>query len=469
MRCIICGAQLNTSDRCPNCGENARLMKKIQATANALYNDGLRKAGMRDLTGAASALNESLRLCKTNTDARNLLGLIYYEMGDQVRAISEWVISKNLQPKGNRADTYLDRVQDSPNTFESINQAMKKFNQGLSYAKQGSNDLAVIQLRKVVQLNPKMIKAHQLLALLYLQEGKYDQARKSLQTAAQIDAKNPRTLRYLVECDRMAGKGTEGQRKKKARKKKEDVVSYQSGNETIIQPVRGRADFSSVGSVFLNILVGLGVGILVTWFLLVPQVRQSEQRKGDARVEEANASVAAKEQEILSLQNEVDSLESQMEAQKGQTEASQVTVSTYQQFLAAYMAYENEDIEGAGEALSNVNPDHLDPTEKAAYEAFTAQVNEEYLTTAYNEGNAAYRRGNYSEAITHYLKIMELDETYADGDALYNLAQAYRRSGDDENGVLYSRKIVSLYPNTSRATDAERYLTSQGVTVEDEE
>ena len=39
------------------------------------YNDGLRKAKIRDLTGAENSLKKSIQFDKYNKDARNLLGL----------------------------------------------------------------------------------------------------------------------------------------------------------------------------------------------------------------------------------------------------------------------------------------------------------------------------------------------------------------------------------------------------------
>ena len=40
---------------------------------------------------------------KYNINARNLLGLIYCEMGEVVEALSQWVMSKNLAPDDNVA------------------------------------------------------------------------------------------------------------------------------------------------------------------------------------------------------------------------------------------------------------------------------------------------------------------------------------------------------------------------------
>lgn len=51
------------------------------------------------MSGAIVSLTECLKLNKFNIDARNLLGLVYFEMGETVDALSEWVISKNLKPE----------------------------------------------------------------------------------------------------------------------------------------------------------------------------------------------------------------------------------------------------------------------------------------------------------------------------------------------------------------------------------
>ncbi|MFW5675645.1 MAG: hypothetical protein ACOCNL_05105, partial [Acetivibrio ethanolgignens] len=69
----------------------------IRKASNMYYNSGLEKAKVRDLSGAVDALKKSLKLNKMNTRARNLLGLVYYEMGEVVNALSEWVISKHFE------------------------------------------------------------------------------------------------------------------------------------------------------------------------------------------------------------------------------------------------------------------------------------------------------------------------------------------------------------------------------------
>lgn len=156
----------------PKCGADIRLYRKIIYASNQYYNLGLARAKARDLTGAAECLRTSLQLYKKNISARNLLGLVYYEMGEAALALKEWVISKNLRHRGNIADDYIRDMRDNRQSLDSADHSIRKFNQALEYAKTGSKDMAVIQLKKVINVNPRMIKAYQLLALLYMEDQK---------------------------------------------------------------------------------------------------------------------------------------------------------------------------------------------------------------------------------------------------------------------------------------------------------
>lgn len=162
---------------------------------------GLAKAKVRDLSGAADLLRRSVRIDKNNINARNLLGLVYFEMGECVEALSEWVISKNLKPEKNIADEYIRDVQSNQNRLSTMNQTIKKFNKALGYAWEGNDDLAIIQLKKVLSLNPNLIKGHLLLALLHMKKEEYSKARKSLNKVIKIDVNNTLAIKYQKEID----------------------------------------------------------------------------------------------------------------------------------------------------------------------------------------------------------------------------------------------------------------------------
>ena len=94
--------------------------KKIVYQSNYWYNDGLRKAQIRDMSGAIVSLRRSLQFNRENIAARNLLGLVYYGIGEVPEALVEWIISKNLRMHNNIADYYINTVQASAKELETI-------------------------------------------------------------------------------------------------------------------------------------------------------------------------------------------------------------------------------------------------------------------------------------------------------------------------------------------------------------
>ena len=423
-----------------------------------LYNDGLEKAKVRDLSGAADALQKSLKFYKGNIQARNLLGLVYYEMGEVVDALSEWVLSRSLQPENNAAEQYLEAIQSNRSRLSSVNQTIKKYNQALLYCKQGSGDLAIIQLKKVLSMNPKLIKGHQLLALLYMQDHKYELARKELQAAAKIDANNLITLRYLQEADQQIQKKPAPE--KTTRRKKENMASYQSGNDTIIQPTNFK-DTSPLMTI-LNLIIGVGIGVLLTWFLIVPNVRQSSVSDARKAELEANNELTARTQEIKGLEQEIETLNKQIKEMEGQSDDRQNKIDNYEQLIAAYDAFSQQNIQGAGDVIANVDVNLLGAQSKGVYDRLSAQINEQYIAAVYQQAEQDYNATNFPEAITGLEKVVQTEEDYEDGYAIYYLAQSYRQVGDVENAKKYYQRMVELHPGTNRARTSQRYLDELG-------
>lgn len=62
---------------------------------------------------------------------------------------------QDLQPEDNEADYFIESIH-SNGSLDTINQTIKKYNAALNSARQGNDDLAIIQLKKVVSLNPEV-------------------------------------------------------------------------------------------------------------------------------------------------------------------------------------------------------------------------------------------------------------------------------------------------------------------------
>ncbi|MCC8140981.1 MAG: tetratricopeptide repeat protein [Lachnospiraceae bacterium] len=466
MRCYYCGAELDDTPVCPICGTDVHIWKRVCAASNRLYNDGLDKAKVRDLSGAIESLRLSLRYNKNNVQARNLLGLVYYETGDAVAALSEWVISGSMDADDNLAAYFVSKVQKNASKLADIDQSLKKFNQSLTYCRDGNYDLAVIQLKKVVSSNPKLVKAQQLLALLYIQGERYDLAMRYLRQAIKIDACNTTTLRYMQICrENLRGSG----RRQTKKQDQDEVVSYQSENDLIIKPTRTIADNSTVRTV-LNLLIGAGIGVAFVCFLVIPEVKQRANTNAAAQIVETDQSLAVRDQTIETLQAELDSLNQQIKDASDASESAGERTLSYQQLLDAYQFYAAEDYTSANLAMENINRDLLDTEEQELYDSMQVTMETSTMETAYERGMEDYNARSYEDAISQLLLIAETRPDYEEGQAAYYLAYSYYYSGDYQNALKWFDTVLETVSGMETETSERLTETSQNMvaTLEEE-
>lgn len=252
---------------------------RLYRIANAFYNLGLEKARLNDLTGAAELLKRALRFDKCCTNARNLLGLIYYEMGETADALCQWIISRNFQPDSNAADRYLDMIQRKPEQLERDSQAIKKFNQALETAKSADPDFAIIELQHLVSERPKYVKAQIVLALLYMDKGDNIKAGRALMQVLKVDRNNPTALILMDDVKKATGRAEVEQKKLKnafSHRKMED--------DDIIMPETSAAKFPV--SATMTMVLGILFGMVVFSTLILPGIRKTYYKEANGQVVE---------------------------------------------------------------------------------------------------------------------------------------------------------------------------------------
>ena len=365
-----CGAFLTDMDLdyCPNCGYNVLIQKKVDYLSKIFYNQGLEKASIRDLSGAIACLKQSLMYDKRNIRARNLLGLVYFETGEVVSALSEWVISKNLQPTRNLASEYINKLQANPNKLAAINETIKKYNHALMLCREGHEDMAAIQLRKILTQNSKLIKGYHLLALIQMKNGEWNKARRILKKAAKIDKTNTTTLRFLREVDEQTGVTTRLEKKKKGLFRsgtKENPDTDILGSERVAQPTVYR-EHSKV-SVFFILMAGIAAGAVAFWLLAVPAIRQGIYQEANQQIVQYSESLASQGAELTKAQGEAKESGDTVESVTQELTTEQTKSESYQALLQAYMYYQQQNLDEAAVEIQKVHVDVLTDSMKSVY------------------------------------------------------------------------------------------------------
>jgi len=412
---------------------------------------GLIKAQNRDLTGACELLTKSLKFYKRNTDARNLLGLVYFEMGEAVQAFAQWLISASLDPTDNPAENYINRLQKNQNKLSVINQSIKKFNLALKSAKSGDDDIAIIQLKKILNTNPNLVKGHLLLALLYMKKGAYERAKKPVKRALKIDACNPIARSYEKEIQAvMSGVNQQGNRVNSDPESREtyyvDHASEQINKEIkngydIILPEKREKFVYSNSRLFtmINIGAGLLMGAVIAFFLMMPAKEKSinekhnkEMLKLNTRIDSLNNTNADLQNQVASLTAERDNLSAQvtgLDAEGGSV------MSDYDNLINAMNFYNGGDYVSAAVSLKNIVNTSRSPVFQNLYQTIQPTAFQETAKAYYNNAMAENIDSGsievYERIIANVKEMFNYEYTAADYvNACERIADAYERRYD---------------------------------------
>jgi tetratricopeptide (TPR) repeat protein len=298
---------------------------------------------------------------KHNIQARNLLGLVYFETGEVVAALSEWVISKNLQPSRNLASEYINKLQANSNKLEAINETIRKYNDALNLCREGHEDMAAIRLKKILTQNPKLIKGYHLLALVQIKEGEYNKARRTLRKAAKIDKTNTTTLRFLSEIDEQTGVSTRLDRQNKRSKKQVDS----SESDMVIRTPQYKE--KSRVSLFFTLIAGFAAGLLAFYLLAVPAIRQGIYREANQQIVKYSDAVSSQGAELTKAQSQAQESGDTVEAASKQIEEEKKKSSSYEALIEAYAALQQQNMDEAALKIQNVYADLLSADLKGIY------------------------------------------------------------------------------------------------------
>ncbi len=435
-----------------------KVKTSFRKIANAYYNVGLERAQLNDLSGAAGYLKEALHYDKTCTEARNLLGLIFYEMGETADALVQWIISYNFDPDpvNNRADHFLEQIQRKTRVMENDSALVKRFNQALYIAQSGGEDFAVIELRDITKKKPNFVKAQLLLAVLYMQTGDYIKAGRGLLEVLRIDHNNPQASVLMEEVKRSTGKADiENAKLKNAFSHREledgDVIIPKQSNSV------------AADRVVLHIVIGVILGILSFYILVLPTIRRGY-------TSELNKSIAENSQEL----SDVNARYSELEGRYNELTAQYSDVS---QKLNAYEA-ENAAFTDMYEKLNSVMADYNEGRIEDAVTEYTGidrslitsepllsqlqGVDRVMLNDAFNsiveKGTDNWNAGSLNQAEYYYKLALQIKSD--DPEAMYLLARLYQsQSRIAEANELFDR-IVGEHPESQysqKAIEARGY------------
>ena len=464
MKCNKCGAELLKSDFCPECHADVSFYKRAASASNSYYNKGLEQAGVRDLSGAIESLKMAVLLDKSNVQARNLLGLCYYEIGEVVEGLSQWIISTNFNSVGNPASEYIEEVQKKRTDYDDKAQAARKYNQVLENALNENYDIALIQLKKISSHTPGFLKAQLMLALFYIEKKAYSRAEKILRNVLKVDAGNAMAKRYLAEIKNV-GRDVSASRSEELpgflRNENPDSPDEDrkplSGND-IIRPESGYKRGNSGISSFLHTLIGIGIGAALIFFLIVPardrlteNRYENESKEISAQLSEANNKLAASQKQVEDLTKARDVLQEQIDGGASGYNKTLITAAN------EYIAGDQDQAAVTLSSLKDAEGNRGDEAKKL-YDSLKANVGEVSGDDLYAQAMEAFENSEVMRASTLFESAYAEDNTNVN--AAYYAARCYQSMQNTEKAKEYYQIIVDKFPASEYAQTAADYIAS---------
>jgi tetratricopeptide (TPR) repeat protein len=257
----------------------------IVRLSDKLHNQGLERLKNGDFFHGIQALTKSIAINKNNVPSRNLLGLALFEVGHVGEALKHWIISQMMLEDDNPAAKYIESLHKNARQLERSNDALEMYNQALGHIKQKSDDLAIIQLKKALEINPRFVDALNLLTLCYLIQNDRERALSAAERVLAIDTVNPIAMNYYSIVN--PGKSR--------------LPRTPSFKTKSLEPV-GRTPFKSIGTEekkprnfhvaeLLTFIIGVACALAACYFLLIPALHAERDRE---REESALALMEAK-------------------------------------------------------------------------------------------------------------------------------------------------------------------------------
>lgn len=431
--------------------DNIELSRRI---SNSYYNHAIDKACIRDLSGAAADLKVCLNLNKYHIDARNLLGLVYYEMGEVSEAVVQWVISTNLSSENNKATEWIDILQSQPEVLDRAEQAIRKYNQALAQANADGDDLAVIQLTRVADANPRFVKANLLLALLYINREEYTRAGKYLVRVQRVDKYNVRAAHYMNIVKAHTGKA-EVERKRQRRAFSHNQLQ---DDDVIIPPTYKE---NTGLQMVLNIIAGLLLGAAAIFFLVMPA---RERGMNNAHTKELllyNEQLNQKNEQIASQQKTVENAKAaEAEAEEALDSLLNNTDSIMNQYSVLVRMMDNYRTGKLIEAVAlypEINTElFTDERVKPIADNVLASINTEGYDMLEARAYEMWAAGRMNEALKYYETCLALRPE--NPKVILNMGLIFRQQGRYEEAINNFTQIVTIYADTDQAPRARNEL-----------
>lgn len=340
----------------------------------------------------------------------------------------------------------------NPNMSDNVKNSIILYNKAIDNLKTKSEDIAIIELKKAVSLNPEFNEAMHLLGLCYSYTKEYQKAEEIFKKLAMFDDYSMHISKYMsgLKGIKTSNKVEEAVKKDRENEKRASVVDKPKKDTSDVKnvfslPTRSRPTYLIFIAVFLTGAVVMMLAILP--FLAKPRQAQVSNSNADTKkpVENVNKELESKynklSEDYKKLHKDLENSNNEADYYKNVNKLLEI-----EKLLVA------KEYEAAADKLVLLNSVGFKDAAKEKYDTLTREVMPKAVMAVFTQGNNLYNSKNYQDAVPKLSKLQSYNTDFQYmALALYQLGMCYKETNDVKNALTVFQTIIEKYPGTEYA------------------
>ncbi len=333
---------------------------------------------------------------------------------------------------------------------DNIRNSIFLYNKAIESLRSGSEDIAAIELKKAVAMNPNFNEALNLLGICYSYIGEAEKAGEAFRKVIKAESNSVLAMSYMQKL------GLADTNPAQAAKPSKQPAAMQSDPLKRIRErkthkrERENEKRGTRKTLLYYLMIGgaFAAGLLVATVIYSltpkedPVIPQPDQSAIDTAV---NAVKSEDQARIDELEKKIDSLQKEKDNAVAQTDYYKSALRLYE----IESSYRDKDYQGAADILLLMKTVQFRDAEKEKFDALYKTVMPLAAKAAYDQGYKLYNSRRYPESLKSFERVAIYDANYERMDAaLYYMGRCHQFAQDSRTAIALFQRLVDNYPKS---------------------
>lgn len=346
----------------------------------------------------------------------------------------------------------------------NVRKSIVLYNKSIANLKTNHADLAIVDLKKSLDLNPGFCEAIKLLGLSYVCEKDFHKAEDVFKKLSKYNIYSILADDYLNELnvERTTSKALDA------------IRSFSSNSNNSIESddtlkvpryrrrrIKKTSTFPKKFAVlFLVLTIIIAISGLAYWKGLNIQTTSNKVENPEIKKNKELEQEKIMNEKYTKMNEEKKKLEKSLENTKLQLDNYKNKNDVILKLNDAEKFYQEGNYEKTVDNLVVLKTLVLDDTEKSRVNRLWNDIKTNAIWDIYRLGNSLYKQGNYQEALPKLIKVQQLEpELEIAPWVLYQIANCYKETNDSKNALIFFEKVKNSYPNSEYAGYSEGMIS----------